>query len=118
VIFNEAEEQGYGWMKKILSFAEKPDAVFLCNDVNAILAINMFKEAGLKVPDDISIIGFDNIDLGEHFIPSISTVDINKEMMGMKAAQLLLDYINKSKTGVENISFPATLVIRDSVKER
>jgi DNA-binding LacI/PurR family transcriptional regulator len=118
VIFNEPEAQGYDWMKKILSYPEKPDAIFFCNDVNTILAINMLKEEGLKVPDDISVIGFDNIEMGQHFIPSISTVDIDKEKMGMKAVEMLLDRISKKSTEPERLVFPVNLIIRDSVKTR
>jgi len=118
VIFNETEEPGFAWMKKILDYPEKPDAIFFCNDVSAIFAINMLKEAGLKVPDDISVIGFDNIELGQHFIPSISTVDIDKEKMGMKAVDMLLDRISKKSSEPERLVFPVSLIIRDSVKSR
>jgi LacI family transcriptional regulator len=118
VVFNETEEQGYNWMKKVMGNAEKPDAIFFCNDVHTILAINMLKEAGLNVPADISVIGFDNIELGQHFIPSISTVDIDKEKMGMKAVDMLLDRINKKTTEPERLVFPVSLLIRDSVKSR
>jgi len=119
VIFNEQwEEQDYSWMKQILKYDEKPDAIFLCNDVNAILAMNMLNEEGIKVPDDISIIGFDNIDLTQHFIPSISTVDIPKELMGKKAVEILLNMIAKKKDAIGNFVFPTQLVIRNSIKVR
>ena len=118
MIFNEKEEPGYAWMSGILSSPQRPDAVFACNDVHAILAINMLKDNGISVPNDISVMGFDNIDLSEHFIPSLSTVDINKSAMGTKAAQLLVDIINTKKNRVENIVFPTSIVIRNSVKKR
>jgi LacI family transcriptional regulator len=118
IVFNEAEEGGYAWMNRIMETPEKPDAIFACNDVNAILAINMLKDKGLSVPGDVSVIGFDNIDVTEHFIPSISTVDINKEAMGMKATDILTDIINTKKNRVENIVFPTALILRDSVKKR
>jgi LacI family transcriptional regulator len=117
-VYNDSEESGYGWMKKAFSHEEKPDAVFFCNDVTAILAMNMLNEMGMGVPGDISVIGFDNIDLGQHFIPSISTVDIDKEKMGMKAVDLLMDRINKKSQETERLVFPASLVIRDSVRKR
>lgn len=117
VIYNEVESPGYDWMKKVLE-GGMPDAIFFCNDVSAIYAINMLKEQGIRVPEDISVIGFDNIDLGQHFIPSISTVDIDKEKMGMKAVDMLLERISKKAVKAETIVFPVNLIVRDSVKSR
>ncbi|MEI7541632.1 MAG: LacI family DNA-binding transcriptional regulator [bacterium] len=118
VLFNESEERGNEWMSKILATKDRPDAIFACNDVHAILAINMLKDHGLLVPDDISVLGFDNIEMSEHFIPSLSTVDINKPGMGTKAAQMLVDLINTKNNKVENIVFPTSIIIRKSVKNR
>ena len=118
VLFNDGEEPGYAWMNRIMEGAERPDAIFACNDVHAILAINMLKDKGLSVPDDVSVIGFDNIELTEHFIPSITTVEVNKEAMGIKAAEILTDIINSKKNRVEQVIFPAAIVARNSVKKR
>ncbi len=114
----QGDEQDYNWMKKVFEYDEKPDALFVCNDVNAILAINMLNDLGIKVPDDISVAGFDNIDLTQHFIPSITTVDIPKDLMGKKAVEILLNMIAKKKEGIEDIIFPTQLIIRNSTKER
>lgn len=116
ILYNDGEEPGYEWMKKILQSGEKPDAIFTCNDVTAILCINMLRENGLKVPDDISVIGFDNIEMGQHFIPSLSTVDIDKERIGIKAVNILSDKIKDKAKSVDRIIFPVNLIIRDSVK--
>jgi LacI family transcriptional regulator len=118
IVFHETEETGTAWMEKILSSGKMPDAIFACNDINAIMAINMLKEHSLRVPEDVSVVGFDNIEMSAHFIPSISTVDINKEAMGMKAAEILVDIINSKKNRVENIVFPTTLLVRNSVQNR
>ncbi len=116
-VYNESEDRSFDWMKKILD-GQKPDAVFACNDVTAILAINMLREAGLSVPNDISVVGFDNIELSQHFIPAISTVDINKEAMGLKAADMLLEYVNTKQNRAEKIVFPVNLIVRESLKPR
>jgi len=117
VLFNEEEDSTYNWMKKILSYEVKPDALFACNDITALIVINMLKDAGLKVPEDMSIMGFDNIDIAAHFIPSISTVDVKKEEMGINAVKKLLDIINQKDTTLENMIFPTSIVIRDSTKK-
>ena len=118
ILFNESEERGNEWMSKILSGTDRPDAIFACNDVHAILAINMLKNHGLSVPDDISVMGFDNIEMSEHFIPSLTTVDINKPGMGTKAAQMLVNMINTKHNKVDNIVFPTSIIIRKSVYPR
>lgn len=118
VIFNEGENMSYEWMKKILDYDVKPDAVFTCNDITALMVINMLKDAGLKVPEDMSVMGFDNIDIAGHFIPSISTVDVKKEEMGINAVKKLLNIINQNDTTVENMTFPTSIVIRDSTKKQ
>lgn len=117
IVFNEQEDKTAGWMRKILEKG-RPDAVFACNDVTAILAINMLREAGLSVPDDVSVMGFDNIELSQHFIPAISTVDINKEAMGMKAADLLLEQVKTKQVRADKIVFPVNLILRESLKPR
>lgn len=116
-VYNEGEDRSFNWMKKVLE-GPKPDAVFACNDVTAILAINMLREAGLSVPNDVSVVGFDNIELSQHFIPSISTVDINKEAMGLKAADMLLEQVNTKKNRAEKTVFPVNLIVRESIKQR
>ncbi len=118
VIYNENEESGLEWIKKLLEISPRPDAVFACNDITAIFVINVMKENGITVPDDISVMGFDNIEMGQHFIPSISTVDIDKEKMGMKAVDLLLERVNNKSLRPENITFPTLPILRASVKSR
>ena len=117
MVFNDQEDQTINWMKKIIEKGA-PDAVFASNDVTAILAINMLREAGLSVPGDVSVMGFDNIELAQHFIPAISTVDINKEAMGIKAADLLLEQVKTKQAKAEKIIFPVSLIMRESVRQR
>lgn len=114
----EEADDPYAWMKKVIEGDNKPDALFMCNDINAILAINMLKDAGLKVPDDMSVVGFDNIELAGHFIPSIATVNVPKEEMGKKAVNILLDIMNKKRTAKEKIVVPTEFIMGGSVRNR
>ncbi|HDQ25321.1 MAG TPA: LacI family transcriptional regulator [bacterium] len=117
-VYNEQEEPGYGWMKDFIGKIGVPDAVFCSNDVTAILAINTFRDMGLTVPDDVSVVGFDNIELTSHFIPSITTVDVDKEKMGAQSVSMLLNLMAKKEKPGEKVVFPANLVIRDSVRKK
>ncbi len=110
-----SEEAGYNGMNYLLNLKEKPTAVFCANDLMAIGAIKAVNQKGLKVPDDISIIGFDNIKLTEYYEPAITTIKQFAKEKGYKAVQLLLGLINNKKNLKSEI-FDVELIERDSVK--
>lgn len=110
------EQDGYESMEKLLSQGIKPDAVFAVNDPVAIGAFQKIKEAGLKIPDDVAIMGFSNNKITAIVDPAITTVDQPSFDMGKKAAELLLEAIN-NKSNIDTnriIILPTTLVIRGS----
>jgi len=79
---------------KILAQKEHPTAVFACNDLTAIGVIHGIQEVGLKVPDDMAVAGFDNIELAEYLQVPLTTMEQPKAEMGTLAARLLIDQIN------------------------
>ena len=81
-------ESGRACMNQLLSNNNKPDGVFAVEDFTALGALQAIKSAGLKVPDEIAIIGFANEAFGEFISPSLSTVDQQTIKMGMEAAEL------------------------------
>ncbi len=91
---------------------ELPEAFICANDLMAFGAIRALESEGYSVPNDISVIGFDNIEKTEYFSPKITTVDPNPESLGINAIQKLIKIINKENVVSEKIS--ANLVIRDS----
>ncbi|MFW6021949.1 MAG: LacI family DNA-binding transcriptional regulator [Halanaerobiaceae bacterium] len=86
------EETGYEYVDIILRKKDRPTAIF-AEDIFAIGIINALKENGYKVPDDFSIIGFDNIELSKHY--NLTTIDQNQFGLGKVASQLLLKIIRK-----------------------
>lgn len=84
------EEIGYEGMKRLLSLPNRPTAVFARNDFTAIGAMTAIKAAGLRIPRDIAIIGFDDIPLAVHMSPSLSTVRQPMHLQGQIAAEFLL----------------------------
>lgn len=84
-------EVGYAAMKKLLSFGEKFTAVFAFNDVSAIGAIRALQESGSRVPEDVSVLGFDDIYAAEFHNPALTTIRQPLFEMGKLAAETLLE---------------------------
>lgn len=87
------EKMGYEGMKRLLSLPNRPTAVFARNDFTAFGAVSAIKEAGLRVPEDIAIVGFDDIPLAVHMSPSLTTVRQPMRLQGQLAAEMLLQRI-------------------------
>ena len=87
------EKMGYEGMKRLLSLPQRPTAVFARNDFTAIGAMTAIKEAGLSIPEDIAIVGFDDIPLATHTSPQLTTVRQPMRLQGQLAAEMLLKRI-------------------------
>lgn len=110
-------EDGYECMNKILQQEELPTAVFCCNDVMALGAISAIGEKGLKVPDDISIIGYDNIHASRFYSPPLTTIHQSKSRLGAQAVNLLFQRIGDKSGQHQVIEIHPELVVRSSVKK-
>jgi len=110
---NYHEESGYHAMKRILESNSYPRAIFAASDMMAFGAIEAIKEKGLNVPNDISVIGCDDIDACRHSSPKLSTVKQDKDRLGKLAANMLNDLIN-GKSQLKPIFIDSELVIRES----
>lgn len=109
-------ESGYHSMKALLSKNPDTTAVFAMADVIAIGAIRAIKDYGLRVPEDISIIGFDGIEMGQYTVPKLTTIKQPDEQIAIKSVEVLLDCINGKESLHEQVSF--LLTIGESTKER
>lgn len=98
-----------------IKLGEDYTALIACNDLMATGALNACLELGIKVPNEFSIIGFDNIVLSQMTTPKISTVDQNMRKLGEKSAELLLSYIEKGYE-IDKVLIDTKLIIRESCK--
>lgn len=90
--------------------------VYICsNDKAAILLLTSLQTLGYHAPNDISVVGFDNIDMCEKINPKLTTVNVNKEMMGKRAVERLIYRIAHRNSISENTVIGVNLVERDSV---
>jgi DNA-binding LacI/PurR family transcriptional regulator len=109
------EEMGYDGMMKLLELKSRPTAVFARNDFTAMGALNAIKRAGLRIPEDIAVIGYDDIPLASHTSPTLSTVRQPTREQGKVAAEFLLRRIegDREQPRAER-TFTCELVIRES----
>jgi LacI family transcriptional regulator len=105
---------GYRLIKNLLSQDGKFTALFAYNDTAAIGAIRAIREAGLRVPEDISVVGFDDIRDAAYHLPSLTTVRQPLRKMGEIAAQTLVARIEGSKDYPDQIAIEPSLVVRES----
>ncbi len=99
---------------ELLDLAEPPTAIFASNDVSAFGVMEAVRSRGLRIPDDISVLGFDDIPQAGQVHPGLTTVRQPLADMGRAAVQLLFDYIETPDAGVKRIELPTTLSIRAS----
>jgi DNA-binding LacI/PurR family transcriptional regulator len=105
---------GYPFAKLLLARKRPFTALFAYNDISAIGSIRAFQEAGLRVPDDVSVVGFDDIRIAVHNNPSLTTVRQPLQQMGEIAARTLLNRIEHPEDFVPEIAIEPELVVRKS----
>jgi len=86
-------EGGYSTMKAILSLDDRPTAIVACDDLMAIGAITAAAEAGIDIPGDMSVIGFDDIHLARYMHPPLTTIRMPVQAISQKVCRLLVDFI-------------------------
>ncbi len=107
-----SQTSGYNAARKLLPHA--PDAIFVASDVMALGALQAIQEADLKVPDDIAIVGFDDLPPASYSSPPLTTIRQPIMRLGFKAVELLLDMIESGNPSPQRMVFDTELVIRDS----
>lgn len=109
-----SEESGHTAAKAMLAYRERPTAVFAANDCMAIGALSAFREAGLQVPRDMALGGFDDIPMGRYLDPALTSVHVDISALGERATVRLLDMLDESPRDLRRETLPTTLVVRRS----
>jgi len=112
----ESISGGFEAMQRILGRggARRPTAVIAYNDMVAIGAMDAIKQQGLVIPNDVSIVGFDDISLAAEVMPPLTTVQVPKELMGRIAVETLFHTITGRSDFTRKILLPTRLVARES----
>lgn len=115
-------ESGYILTKQALNRKNTqepfPTAIFAANDSLAIGALRAILEAGYNVPDDIALIGFNDIPNTMYTVPQLSSVRVFKEFMGETAVELLLERLRSKREIAKKVIIPTELVVRDSTQQK
>jgi LacI family transcriptional regulator len=106
---------GYTGAQQLFELSQPPTAIFASNDVMAMGVMDAVRACGLRIPEDISVIGFDDIPQAALVRPALTTVRQPLEQMGRVATQSLLDMLKDRSKKITRIELPTQLVIRDSV---
>ncbi|MBM4459562.1 MAG: LacI family transcriptional regulator [Chloroflexi bacterium] len=115
-IGNFTRAAGRSCAQQLLALPEPPTAIFAANDQSAFGAIEAAREAGLHVPDDLSIVGFDNVPEAVYFNPPLTTVDQFVVKMGYVATEMLIRAIQEGSSESISYEMPTQLVIRESCR--
>jgi LacI family transcriptional regulator len=105
---------GFNGASQFLNLYEPPTAVFASNDVSAVGVIDAARAHGLSVPDQLSVIGFDDIPMAATLNPQLTTMHQPLQEMGRSATQLLLNLVDNSKEKPTSIVLPTKLILRES----
>jgi len=110
------EEVGFTCAQKLLELTDPPTAIFASNDQSAMGVIQAIEEAGLEIPNDISVVGFDNIPEAAYSNPGLTTIEQSIDQMGYVAARMLISLVQGESLESELHKVPTELVVRDSCR--
>lgn len=107
-------DTGYRGFKALMSLEHPPTAVFGASDLKAIGAMTAAKELGIRIPEDVSIMGYDDLAISEFTNPALSTVNQNTRKLGERAAEILLLGVKDEESGPLREEIVPTVIVRDS----
>jgi LacI family transcriptional regulator len=113
-IGNFTPQSGFDAMQKLLSIKKLPTAVFVASDVVAFGVIDAIKKSGMNIPEDIALVGFDNVNLSEYVDPPLTTVNLPGFDIGKNAANLLINIIKNNENKDKKIILETHMVLRKS----
>jgi DNA-binding LacI/PurR family transcriptional regulator len=111
---NYTPSSGYKAMLELLSEAPLPTAVFIASDVVAIGAILAIRRARMRIPEDMAVVGFDDIPLAEYFDPPLTTIHLPSFGLGLAAGERLIRLIQGDGLDQNEILIESQLIIRES----
>lgn len=107
-------DMGYQAMERLLELEEPPTAVITCNDVVALSAMKAIRKKGLRIPEDFSVIGYNNIDVSSLVHPALTTIETPALALGEKAAEMLIQLIEDKPIQQRYVVMGTQLIIRES----
>ncbi|RMH54253.1 MAG: LacI family transcriptional regulator [Bacteroidetes bacterium] len=110
-----SQRAGYEAVQTLLAWPERPTAILASNDQMAFGALSALREAGLRVPEDVSLAGFDDVPSARYTVPSLTSARVPIRDLGARAVQCLVDHIQaETPPAPRSLVLPVDLVVRDS----
>ena len=111
---------GYNAIGKLLENAkERPELIMVASDDLALGVLKGLSDRGLKVPEDIQVVGFDDIAFAKHFTPGLTTIRQDRKLLGETAARLLIELMDNPDEEIEEVvKLPVELVVRESTRKK
>ena len=106
-------ENGFVTTKKLIDSGSRFTAIFAMSDSLAIGACRALKDAGYRIPEDVSVAGYDGIDWGDYYVPRLTTLKQPVEKMAMQTIQLLFNII-EGKSKHKHIDFEGEIQVKES----
>lgn len=103
--------------RELLALTDPPTAIFAANDVMAAGVIDAVHALGLRVPDDVSVIGYDDRDMAKFLKPALTTVRLPMAQIGSTAAERLIRCVEEGASLVDSVFIRCELIVRDSCGE-
>lgn len=110
-------EDGYSQCSELLNLSNAPTAIFAMSDLMALGALNAAMDRGLKIPDDLSIHGFDNIDLSQYTRPALTTIGLPLKELGIETAKTLINVIEHKEIPKKDYLIDCVHIPRSTVKK-
>ena len=111
-------ESGYKKMQALLKTSPRPTAVFIASDVVAFGAMKAIRDSGLRIPDDVAVVAFDDVPLSRYVAPALTTVRLPAIEQGRRGGEMLIDLIEGKTLTEQHIFLPTELMIRQSCGAR
>ncbi|MGB8984619.1 MAG: LacI family DNA-binding transcriptional regulator [Anaerolineales bacterium] len=108
------QPEGFAGGSALLDLKDPPTAIFASNDVMAMGVMDAIRERGLRIPEDVSILGFDDIPQAAMVRPALTTVRQPLDEMGRLATQMLIDQLKNPEKEIGRVELPTELIVRDS----
>src|SRR5690606_34270354 len=108
---------GYAAMRQLLDSGAEFTAVVIGNDSMAFGAQTALRESGIRVPDDVSVVGFDDLPESAHFVPALTTIRQDFTVLGRLAIEYLISMIETPETPVHQRVLLPKLILRDSTRK-
>ena len=109
---------GYAAIARLWESGIRPHGIVAANDAIALGVMRYFYEHNIRIPDEVSIVSYEDSVLAGYTAPALTTININKTLIGEEACRILLNRINRPKSNYISLVLPVTLKIRDSVRDR